>query len=70
MDTMANELKLLWQILRRGPSGYRLGEYMHAVAQNQLRLQRKSSSQPRWPAIASAAALSMPNPNVRTTAHP
>ena len=56
MDTMTNELKFLWQILRRGPSGYRLGEYMHAVAQNQLRLQRKSSSQPRWPAIASAAA--------------
>jgi hypothetical protein len=35
---IAAEFWLLWEILRRWPRGYSLGEYLHAVEQHQIRL--------------------------------
>jgi len=35
---MPQELKLLFEILRRWPGGYSFGEYLNAVEQHQIRL--------------------------------
>ena len=35
---IAAEFWLFWEILRRWPRGYSLGEYLHAVEQHQITL--------------------------------
>jgi hypothetical protein len=34
----SDEIRLFWTILRRGPRGYRLGEYLHAVEQHRSKM--------------------------------
>jgi hypothetical protein len=53
---IAAEFWLLWEILRRWPRGYSLGEYLHAVEQYQIRLRARRADD--RPSLFSWAALS------------
>jgi hypothetical protein len=48
---MPQELKLLFEILRRWPGGYSFGEYLNAVEQHQIRLRARPADDIRRPSL-------------------
>jgi hypothetical protein len=48
---MPQELKLLFEILRRWPGGYSFGEYLNAVEQHQIRLRVQPADDIRPPSL-------------------
>jgi hypothetical protein len=48
---MPQELKLLFEILRRWPGGYSFGEYLNAVEQHQIRLRVQPADDIRRPSL-------------------
>ena len=52
---MPQELKLLFEILRRWPGGYSFGEYLNAVEQHHIRLRARPAGDIRRPVRSVAA---------------
>ena len=48
---MPQELKLLFEILRRWPGGYSFGEYLNAVEQHHIRLRVRPADDIRRPSL-------------------
>jgi hypothetical protein len=48
---MPQELKLLFEILRRWPGGYSFGEYLNAVEQHHIRLRARPAGDIRRPSL-------------------